>query len=357
MLTIDNRIKFKTILLLFSAFFVYQCSNSQSGGRYAQPPTPVETAKVKMQTVSDKFEAVGTIEAEKEITVVSEIDATVLSVPFKEGQKVVKGSLIAQLDTLQLAAELRRAAALRDQSRGNYERIKSVVEQAAGSQQDLDDAAAALKVAEANLQLAKARYAKTRIVAPFSGIIGAREISLGEFIRTGQAITNLAQINELRVKFSAPERYLGKLKDQAQVDVSTTAYPGYKLIGRIEVIEPVIDSDTRSARVIAIVSNPDEKFRPGMSANITAILSKRPNALTVPNEAVFFNGDQSFVYRVKKDSTVSKVSLTLGARLPDVVEVLQGLNDGDTIVRAGYQKLYDGARIQPISSRPSGDQS
>ena len=347
----------KIIILIIGGVFILRCSNSQAGGGYSMPPTPVEIAVVKSQLVRDKFEAVGTVEAEKEITVVSEIDASVLSVPFKEGQKITRGSLIVQLDTLQLAAELSRVAALLDQSRGNYERIKSVVEQAAGSQQDLDDAAAALKVAKANLQLAKARYSKTRIVAPFSGIIGARKISPGEFIRAGQPITDLAQIDELRVKFSAPERYLGKLKDQAEVTVSTTAYPGYNLTGKIEVIEPVLDPDTRSAKVIALVSNPDEKFRPGMSANITAILAQRPDALTIPNEAVFFNGDQSFVYQIKPDSTVSKVALTLGTHLPDVVEVLKGLKDGDTIVRAGYQKLYDGARVQPLPSSGAADNS
>jgi membrane fusion protein (multidrug efflux system) len=334
----------KIVIPIVGGIFTFQCSNSQAGGRYSMPPTPVETAVVTTRLVSDKFEAIGTIEAEKEITVVSEIDASVLSVPFKEGQKIVRGSLIAQLDTLQLAAELYRVSALLDQSRSNYERIKAVVEQAAGSQQDLDDAAAALKVAKANLQLAKARFAKTRIIAPFSGIIGARKISL-------------AQIDELRVKFSAPERYLGKLRDQAEVMVSTTAYPGYILNGKIEVIEPVLDSNTRSAQVIAVVSNPDEKFRPGMSANITAILAQRPKALTIPNEAVFFNGDQSFVYQIKPDSTVSKVSLTLGTRLSDIVEVLKGLNDGDKIVRAGYQKLYDGARVQPIPSNAAADNS
>ena len=92
-----------------------------------------------------------------------------------------------------------------------------------------------------------------------------------------------------------------------------------------------------------------------MSANITAILSERPDALTIPNEAVFVNGDQSFVYVVNKDSTVSKAALTLGTRLADVVEVLQGLKSGTTIVRTGHQKLYDGARVQPISASASAD--
>jgi membrane fusion protein, multidrug efflux system len=336
---------------------ISSCSGGPAGGGFSMPPTPVETVLVTPQTVTDKFEAVGTIEAEKEITVVSEIDASVKRIPFKEGQKIKEGDLIVQLDASQLAAELKRAEALRDQSQSNYDRIKAVVDQNAGSMQDLDDAAAALKVAEANLMLARARYAKTQITAPFNGIIGARRISPGAFVRSGQTLTDLAQIEELRVNFSAPERYLSKLNEGAEVTVSTTAYPGYTLTGKIKVIEPVIDPVTRSARIIAEVSNPQQKFRPGMSANISAVLSERNDALTIPNEAVFVTGDQSFVYVVNADSTVSKTALTLGTRLADVVEVLQGLKDGMTIVRAGHQKLYEGAHVQPVSANASNNDS
>ena len=106
------------------------------------------------------------------------------------------------------AAEVARAAALSAQFQASYERIKSVVEQNAAAPQDLDDAAAALKVAEANLDVARARFAKTRITAPFAGLIGSRQVSVGSFLRAGQAITDLANINAIRVKFSTPERYL-----------------------------------------------------------------------------------------------------------------------------------------------------
>ena len=181
-----------------------------------------------------------------------------------------------------------------------------MVEQGAGSPQDLDDARRALKVAEANLALAKARLAKTRIIAPFDGMVGAR-VSPGAFLRAGSAITDLAQIVELRVNFSAPERYLSKLSRGAEVTVSTTAYPGYTLQGKIDVVEPVLDPATRSAqRRRAGVEIRAGKFRPGMSANVSAVLSQRTNALTIPSEAVFAEGNQTFVYVVKPDSTVAR---------------------------------------------------
>ncbi|MEW6511189.1 MAG: efflux RND transporter periplasmic adaptor subunit [Bacteroidota bacterium] len=324
------------------------------GGRFSMPPMPVEVSPVAVRPVADKFEAVGTIEAIEAITVVGEIDAVVKSLPFNEGGFIRRGGLIAQLDDAQLAAEMARAEALRAQTKATYDRVRTIVEQGAGAPQDLDDAAAALKVADANLAVARARFEKTRVLAPFDGIIGARRISVGTFLRTGQAITELANIDEIRVTFSAPERFIARLSQGAPVTVSTTAFSGPPQKGRIIVIEPIIDQLTRSARVVARVQNVGRKFRPGMSANISAVLSERPNALTIPSEAVFGSGNQSFVFIVKPDSTVARVALTLGTRLPDVVEVIDGLQPGMTVVRAGHQKLFDGGKVMPISSQAAG---
>lgn len=326
------------------------CSNEQaSAGGFKMPPTPVEATTVKAQDIADKFEAVGTIEAIEGVTIVSEIDASVISLPFDEGSFIRKGNLIAQLDDSQPSAEVNRTEALYTQSQSAYNRVKSIVEQKAGSQQDLDDALANLKVAEANYELAKARLAKTRVVAPFDGLIGARKVSVGTFLRTGQEITELANLSEIRVSFSAPERYLAQLKRGSKVIVSSTVFPGYELTGKIMAIEPILDSETRNVNIVARVRNPGQKFRPGMSANVTAILNEHTNALTVPNEAVFANGTQSFVYIINSDSTVALTPVILGMQTPKVVEITSGLKDGIMVVRTGHQKLFNGAKVMPVS--------
>lgn len=337
-------------LILLTSIVAGCAGNKGPGGRFSMPPMPVEVSPVTIQMVVDKFEGVGTIEALEAITVVAEIEASVKALPFREGGYIRQGELIAQLDDSQLSAELARAEALRAQSKSTYDRVKSIVDQGAGAPQDLDDASASLKVAEANLDLAKARIAKSRITAPFDGIIGARRLSVGTFVRSGQAIADLANIDEIRVTFSAPERFLSKLSQGASVTISAPAFPGQAFNGKIIVIEPVIDAASRSARVVARVQNIGRKYRPGMSANVSAVLSQRPNALTIPNEAVFGSGNQSFVFVVKPDSTVSRVPLTLGTRMSDVVEVLRGLEPGMTVVRAGHQKLFEGGKVMPISS-------
>ena len=341
-------INFFTVALLLLS---YGCSDQQTNsGGFTMPPTPVEVANVKAQNISDKFDAVGTIEASEGVTVVSEIDASVVNLPFIEGSSIKKGELIAQLDDSQLSAEVNRTQAIYNQSESAYKRIKTIVDQNAGTQQDLDDAIANLKVAEANYELAKAKLSKTHIVAPFDGIIGTRKVSVGTFLRTGQEITELANLNEIRVTFSAPERYLAQLKRDATVIVSSSVFPGYEVSGRIIAIEPILDSETRNVNIVAKVQNPGQKFRPGMSANISVILSEHPNSLTIPNEAVFANGNQSFVYVIQKDSTVTNIPVTLGMQTPEIVEVTSGLEDGMQVVRTGHQKLFNGARVMPISS-------
>jgi membrane fusion protein (multidrug efflux system) len=341
-----------SLLIVPLILSLYSCSNKKAGGNGFQlPPTPVEVAKVKAINMADKFEAVGTIEAIEGVKVVSEIDASVVSLPFDEGSYIKQGELIAKLDDSQLSAEVNRAEALYTQSQAAYIRVKSIVDQNAGAPQDLDDALANLQVAKANYELAKARLEKTKIVAPFSGFVGARKVSVGTFLRTGQEITQLANLSEIQVSFSVPERYLASLKRRAEVIVSSTTFPGYNLKGEIISIEPMLDSETRNVNVVARVKNPENKFRPGMSANLIVILKEIPNALTVPNEAIFAQGNQSFVYVVNNDSTVAATPVTLGLQTADISEVVNGLKDGMVVIKAGQQKLFSGAKVMPVNEQ------
>jgi len=176
-------------------------------------------------------------------------------------------------------------------------------------------------------------------------------VSPGAFVRAGEKIAEVAQITDLDVDFAVPERYLAHLRRGTEVDVSTTAFPGYELKGRIDVIDPVLDPATRSVHVIARLANPEARFRPGMSASVRAVLSSREHALTIPSEAVFAEGDQFLAYVVQSDGTVQRATLSLGTRLAGSVEVIDGLKEGDVVVRAGHQKLFPGAKVMAVNSR------
>ncbi|MBK7142503.1 MAG: efflux RND transporter periplasmic adaptor subunit [bacterium] len=341
-------------------FGVSGCSKDQTAGAFTPPPMPVETATVEAKTVVDRFDAVGTIEAINSVTIVSEIDGLVKAVPFDEGSSIKKGELIVQLDDSQLKADLARAEAIRDQQKVTYDRVKELSDRGAVSPQEHDNALANLKVAEADVDLAKARLDKTRIVAPFDGVIGARKISPGTFLRAGgsfgtsSAIADLVQLSQLKVTFSAPERFFSMLKRKAEVTVTTSAYRDQAVKGTIEVIEPMVDPSTRSAMITAHIENPEYRFRPGMSANISAVLSTRDNALLVPDEAIFAEGDQMLVFVVKPDSTVGRAVIKIGSRQPGTVEILSGLEVGQMVVSAGHQKLYEGAKVMPIPHQAAG---
>ncbi|MFN7975276.1 MAG: efflux RND transporter periplasmic adaptor subunit [Acidobacteriota bacterium] len=172
-------------------------------------------------------------------------------------------------------------------------------------------------------------------------------------MRPGDAITELTAEGDVKVVFSAPERYVSVLAPGTRVDIRSVAYPGSSIEGRVSLVEPVVDPATRNVRVVARVPNDGERMRAGMSADVTVVLASRPGAVTVPSEAVFAEGDRLLVYLVKADATVARTEVKLGSRLPDVVEVLDGLHPGDVVVRAGHQKLFDGAKVAPAAVKGS----
>jgi len=335
--------------LLFSGALLplVGCGGPGRGG-FQMPPVPVEVADVGANGVTDRFRAVGNIEAEETVSIVNEIAGVVRELPFAEGQRVAAGDLLARLDDAELGAESARADALRDQARTNYERVRQLFEQGAASQQDLDDASSALKVAQANAVVARTRFEKAHIRSPLTGVVGRRLVSPGAYLPVGTPITEVASVGVVKVTFAAPERYLPQLRRRAAVTVTTTAYPGMEFEGRVSVVDPILDPATHTVQLVARVPNRGGRLRSGMSADVSAILGVRSDALTVPDEAVFSEGDQNYVYVVKPDSTVTRQAVTLGTRDSARVEVIRGIQRGERVVRAGYQKLFEGARVMPI---------
>lgn len=336
------------LLVLLPSLSLTACAKKQGLQGFKPPPMPVEVAEVRPKVVRDAFRALGTIESDDIIQVVSELSAIAVSVPFAEGRPVGRGALLAKLDDREIRAEAQRAEAQREQAASSASRAEKLFEQKAISSQQVDDARAALKVAHANEALAKARLAKTRITAPFAGMVGTRRISPGAYLKSGDVITELARVDEMKVTFSAPERFLGELKPGAAVVVSTPAYTGRDFPGRVSVVNPIVDPNTRTVQLVARVPNRDGLLRPGMSANVSVVFSERAQALTVPDEAVFAEGTQSFVYVVKPDSMVTRTAIGLGTRDSASVEVTHGLEAGALVVTAGHQKLFEGAKVMPI---------
>jgi membrane fusion protein (multidrug efflux system) len=321
---------------------------AEQGGGAGPPPTAVEIVEARLAPIREEFRAVGTLEAADAITIAAEIDAVVVSLPFIEGSSVRRGALLVELDASQTRAELMRAQAIEAQLRTTAERVRRLVADRIASPQDLDDAEAVLKVAKANVEVAETRLAKTRIVAPFGGMVGPRRVSPGAFVRAGDPIADLARIDEIKARFAAPERFLASIVVGTAVRIAVPSLPGWSVEGKVAIVDPILDPATRNARFLARVRNTGGRLRPGMSADVVVVLSERPSAITIPSEAVFFEGDQALAFVVGADGVVSRRELDLGARRADLVEVVQGLEPGASVVRAGHQKLFEGARVNPV---------
>jgi membrane fusion protein (multidrug efflux system) len=338
------------LLLLAGAALAAGCGEKKAATGFTPPPVPVEVAVATKGEVRETLRALGTVEAAERVKVTAEIDAVARSLPFEEGRIVRRGQLLAALNDSELRAEAGRAAALRDQARLSWERLDHLSRQKIASPQERDNARAAVQVAEANLRLAQARLQKTRIFAPFSGVVGSRLVSPGAYLRAGDAIAELARIDTVKVAFAVPERYLADLRRGASVTVTTVAFPDKKFTGTVNVVDPILDPGTRSARLTAVLPNAEGELRPGMSADVTAVLAERPQAVTVPDESVFAEGDRNFLFVVQPDSSVARRAVTLGAREAGRVEIREGLAGGEKIVRAGHQKLFDGAKVTAVES-------
>ena len=255
--------------------------------------------------------------------------------------KIEQASRESQIASLELARLL-------------FERDQQLVKQKSIPQSQYDRSRADLDSATAQLAETEARLDNKRVVAPFSGTLGIIRAKLGDYIESGDSITTLQDLSELEIDFSVPARHAPRLKPGLAVTVTTTAFPGEVLAGTIDVIEPQLDPLTRNVNVVALVDNPDELMRPGMSATIEVVLQKRAEALTVPSDAVFVEGGQAYVYVIKPDSLVTRAPVTLGTRLAGVVEVTEGVREGDSVVKAGHQKLYEGAKVMPLTA-PADD--
>jgi membrane fusion protein, multidrug efflux system len=338
-------------LLSLSVLSCAPKAGGPGGGGFKMPPTPVEVADVRSQVVRDEFHAVGSIESDDNIQVVSEVSGAVRELPFTEGQAVAAGAVLAQLDDREYAADAKRTEAQRVLAAANFDRSEKLFEQNAIAASERDNSKAELAVAEANASLAKVRFEKTRIRAPFDGAVGARKVSVGTYVREGDAITDLARLSTLKVSFAAPERLLAELKPGRTVQVSTPAFPGQRFDGQLSVVNPMLDADTRTVRLVARIPNTGGRLRPGLSADVSIAVAERAKGLTIPDEAVFAEGSQNFVYVVKADSSVVRTAVQLGTRDSSRVEIVHGLEAGQRVVSAGHQKLFDGAHIMPVSGQ------
>ena len=329
-----------------------------AGGTRGVSAVSVEVATVQQRDLVESVQAVGSLRSQNSVVLRPEVAGRVVALGFRDGQRVRKGALLAQLDDQLPRAQVAQAQAEVSIARANDQRNRELVAQGFVSQRTRDESAANLQVAQAKLALAEATAARLRIVAPFDGVAGIGKVSVGEYVKDGAEIVNLEDLDHLFVDFRLPERYQSEVRVGQAVQVALDALPGVPRSAQVRALDPLIDADGRSLAVRASLDNPGLQLRPGMFARATLQLSERKGALVVPEEAVVPQGAGAHVFRVVAGAdgkpAAERVPVQLGLRADGLVEVLQGVAPGETVVTAGQQRLQKGLTPVQIASAGAG---
>jgi membrane fusion protein (multidrug efflux system) len=312
-----------------------------AAGGAAKPPMalPVKAAPVKVGPFSTDVTAVGTLLPDESVLIRSEIDGRITALHFQEGQAVAKGARLVSFDASEYEAALAASSADLRTRTADHERAKDLLSKGFVSVEVVDRARGAMEVAAARVQQDQARLAKTAIFAPFSGVMGLRQISPGAYVKTGDSIVRVENIASIKLDFRVPEVYVGRIARGQPVAVSLDAFPGERFQGRIFAIEPVVDEKSRTVLARAQVPNTGGKLKPGLFARVSVQLDNRATAITIPEQAIVPQGKDTFVYKVLDGGKTQITKVQLGGRRPGEVEIVGGLAPGDVVVSEGALKL------------------
>ena len=321
----------------------------------------VEVAKVETQTLVDETQAVGSLRSRQSVMLRPEVAGRVKEIFFNDGQRVRKGQVLVQFDDQLQQAQVSQARAELSIAQANHKRNQELVGQNFISKRSLDESGAALEVASAKLALADATLQRLKVLAPFSGVTGLKQISVGDYLKDGADMVNIEDMDAVLLDFRLPERFQAKIRAGQTAQLTLDALPGRPFTAVVQAVDPLIEANGRSVGVRGCIDNRQQSLRPGMFARVNAVFGSRQNALVIPEEAIIPQGGRTFVVKVvageKADTWVSqRVAVKLGLRQPGKVEVLEGLAADERVVTAGHQRLQkDGTVVRLVDlSQPAG---
>lgn len=322
-----------------------------AGGAGARPgagpsgPVAVEVAKAEARRLEDDAQSVGTIRARRSIVLRPEVSGRIASLGFTDGARVAKGQLLLQLDDTLQQAQLKQAEAQATIARTNLQRSRELAAQNFVSQSAVDQNAAAWDVAQAQVALAQAQAQRMRVLAPFDAVAGIRSVHVGDYLKDGADVVALDDIGSVYLDFRLPERHVPSIRNGREVEAQVDALPGRRFKGVVTALDSQVDANGRSLLVRAELRNADGALRPGMFARARVVFGVREKAVLVPEEALVPLGGKQYVFKVATgpNGPVSqRLEARIGLRVPGKVEILEGIQAGDTVVTAGHGRLARG---------------
>jgi membrane fusion protein (multidrug efflux system) len=310
-------------------------------------PPQVMVAEVRRDAFADRVEALGTLRANEMVVLTANATELVTRIHFDDGQRIQVGDVLVELSSEEERAQLQEARAAAEEARSQYDRVRPLAAQGTAAKSQYDERRREWETAQARVAVVESRLADRTIRAPFSGIVGLRDLSVGALVRPGDPITTLDDDGVMKLEFSVPATYLDALRVGLPIVAKARAFDSREFHGEVRSVDSRVDPVTRSITARAEIPNPDRALRPGML--MTVVLLKNPrDALFIPESAIVAAGRQSFVFRIDPISgnKVERREVQLGARRAGEAEVLAGLAAGDRVVVHGIQRVRDGQVVQ-----------
>lgn len=299
----------------------------------AEVPGVIVT-QVRQSRIADPIEALGTLTANESVSLTATVTETVSAIHFDDGDRVERGQVLVEMTSREEHAQLEEARATVSEAQRQFQRIKSLEAEGTAARSLLDERQRDWETARARLEGIESRLADRLIKAPFSGIVGLRDVSVGALVQPGNLITTLDDDSVMKLEFPVPETSLAALQPGLAITALSRSFPGKPFSGEVKAIDSRIDPVTRSIRVRALLPNPERLLKPGLLMQVT--LQNNPRAaLLIPEEALLPEGQQHFVFLVDPDNKVVKREIHIGARRPGLVEVLDGLAAGERVITHG----------------------
>lgn len=323
-------------------------AGEEGGGSRGARSVPAQVAEVRAHPFADTVEAIGTVRAEESVAITATVADTVTSIDFSSGDTVEAGRVLLTLADAEERAALAEAEAALAEAQRDTERLEQLSRNDAVARSELDQSRSVLQRSRARLDVARARLDDHVVRAPFDGRVGLRDVSVGAYVRPGDVLLTLDQLDEVDLDFTVPERFLAVLEPGLGVRAAATAYPDDAFDGTIADIDSRVDPVTRAVTVRARLPNADGRLRPGMLLAVEIRRDERESP-AVPEVAVMRDGERVSVFGVETSDEGSRAvrrTVTLGARDGALIEVLDGLAAGDTIVSEGMHRLSDGGALE-----------
>jgi len=313
----------------------------------APPATPVDGMVIQPTTLAEELEVTGTLVANQQVDIASELTRKIVRVNVKEGSFVRKGDLLFQLDDQDLQAQLGKLTEQEKLALLNEHRLNDLIKHEAVVQQDYDQAFTNLKVLQAEIAELRVMIAKTRIEAPFNGRIGIIHVYPGAIVSTNTVLTNLEDNSVVKLEFSVPEKYANIIVPGSEQRF-TVASGSREYKATVVARESRLDADTRTLLVRAASANPGGILLPGQSARLHLALHESSDALVVSSQAMIPSAGGYSVF-LSRSNKVQMVPIQIGQRGPNTVEVLKGLQKGDTVITSNLLRLMPGSDVRFVT--------